>query len=1235
MMGAALFPLGHGMLIHAARNDWENPEVVQINKEPGHATITPYSDAAAACAGVPEDSPWRFSLNGAWRFHWSRTPALAPKGFFNASYDVSEWPEIAVPGNWQFQGYDVPIYVNFRNCCAPANPPCTNPDFNPVGCYRRTFEVPKTWRNRQVFVHFAGVQSAFYLWINGQAVGYSQESMTPAEFNITPYLQPGENTIACKVFRWCDGSYLEDQDMWRLSGIHRDVSLVSRPGIYIRDFFATTDLDDAYQDAVLSVSAKIRNCSKEEHPPLRLCMNLFDASGAETLSRESAIRPAPGEELETVLDCAVQHPRKWSAESPCRYTLILTLLDAAGMPLESVSARIGFRKVERDRGRLLINGKAVRIQGVNRHDHDPDRGKAVTLESMIRDVVTMKRFNINAVRTSHYPNDARFLDLCDEYGLYVLDEADIESHTFWSMFSEDPQWETAFIDRVARMVHRDKNHPCVFGWSLGNESGYGPNHDKAAAWIRAHDPTRLIHYHPADESPVIDIIAPMYPSLDELIEKANKDDDRPIIMCEYAHSMGNSTGNLREYWDAVATHKRIQGGFIWDWCDQGIRQHTACFAQDKARGQSTLIYGGIVDAKPGKALQCGYAAVSPDPALDITGNAITLMAWVHPEHHDGQNVFLCKGDAQYMLYQFSMKSVAFQLDLGQRMLLSAPVPDDWFDTWHHIAGVYDGSQMRLYIDGVVVASQAAEGVIRAHPWAVFLGRHPASFSVCRGLIAQPAIFNHALDAEAIRAAGSAVPPGARFHLDFADIETIHRPWFAYGGDFGETPTDGTFCLNGMVSPDRIPHPAMYEYKKVLEPVAVEAKSLPEGRFILSNRNFFVPLDYLTIQWHVVAGGHIIQSGSLAAPPIAPESSAEIVIPYTQPDPVPGIEYWISLHFTLATDTPWAPHGHELAWAQFALPLEAAASLPPAPAKAGITLEERAKDLVAAGSGFRIAFDKQSGSIVSWLLGGRELLETPIAVNLWRAPTDNDRIPKVSDIWRDAGYDAVRTQVTSLRAAQHGPGQIQIDAAFDLINALGNKIFTGSWQYRVFATGDVLLEQCLEPCGTLPHLPRVGLMLKLPVTHDRFAWYGRGPHESYPDRKESAAVGAYQEFVAPEAFPYIRPQEYGNKTDLRWAALTDPEGRGLLAVGQPLFQASAQPFSQMQLTEAINAVSLLPDNAVTLHLDFEMSGLGNGSCGPGTLQKYLIQPGNFRHAIRLRALKAGESPSEISRSPLPE
>ncbi|HEX73250.1 MAG TPA: DUF4981 domain-containing protein, partial [Candidatus Hydrogenedentes bacterium] len=620
------------------------------------------------------------------------------------------------------------------------------------------------------------------------------------------------------------------------------------------------------------------------------------------------------------------------------------------------------------------------------------------------------------------------------------------------------------------------------GWSLGNESGYGPNHDKAAAWIRGHDPTRLIHYHPAEEAPVVDIIAPMYPSLDELIEEAKKEDDRPIIMCEYAHSMGNSTGNLREYWDAVAEYDRIQGGFIWDWCDQGIRQRTAKFARDKASGRRALVFGDILEAKPGRALQCGYAAVAPGAVLNITGNAITVMLWVRPDRHDGLNVFLCKGDAQYALYQIGAKSLAFQLDLGRNMLLSAPLPDDWYDDWHHIAGVYDGESMRLYIDGVEAVAQPAEGIIRSHPWAVFIGRNPASLNVGRGLLAHPAVFDRALDAEAIRSAGRAVPDAAVLHLDFEDIETTHRPWFAYGGDLGETPTDGSFCLNGLVSPDRIPHPAMWEYKKVLEPVAVEMKDAESGRFLITNRNFFVSLDYLDIQWRIVASGNIIHSGTIEPQPIAPQSSAEIVVPYALSEPVAGMEYWVSLHFTLAADAPWAPQGHEAAWAQFALPLKA--STLPSPERADtaeISLEDRASDCVAAGEGFRITFDKQSGAITSWRRGGRELLCAPVALNLWRAPTDNDRIPKVSDLWREAGYDAVHTRVTVLRAEQCAPDRVVVHAVFEVINAVGTKIFDGAWNYTVFSTGDVFLEQTLEPCGELPPMPRVGLMLRLPAT----------------------------------------------------------------------------------------------------------------------------------------------------------
>ena len=854
------------------RKDYENPAVVQRNKEPGHATLFPYPDRQAAIEDKRDDSPFFLSLDGTWKFRWAEKPADAPEGFFDESYSVADWDDIEVPGNWQLQGYEKPVYCNLRNLSAPAQPPNTNPDWNPVGSYRRTFVLPEAWCGREVFLHFGGVQSACYVWVNGREVGYSQASMTPAEFDITAFVRPGRNTLAVRVFRLCDGSYLEDQDMWRFSGIHREVYLFASPRAHIRDFFVRTELNSSCNMALLRVLNRVRNCDQETHSGVAVETELLDAAGGSIFSRplSKTVDVAPRDETEVALENEVVRPRLWSAEQPNLYTLLLTLRDASGAVLEVERCRVGFRRVERRNGQLCVNGVPIRIQGVNRHDHDPDHGKVVSRESMVKDITLMKRFNINAVRTSHYPNNPYWLDLCDEYGLYVFGEADIESHTFWDMFAKDPAWETAFVDRAQRMVERDKNHPSVIVWSLGNESGYGPNHDKAAAWIRSVDPTRLIHYHPAEKSPMLDIIAPMYPSVDAIIEMAREDDDRPIIMCEYAHSMGNSTGNLKEYWDAIEAYPRLQGGFIWDWVDQALRRKTVLTTPDRVQPRSAMGVCDVVVGKSGRALENGYVVMPPSDDLNITGDRLTLMAWVRAAKSDEQNPFISKGDTQFGLSQINPREVEFVVHSGKAVPVRATVPDNWHDTWHHLAGVYDGKQVAVYIDGKRVGAKDLSGPIGYSPFPVCVGRNPESQQALRGAVDEVRMYRRAVsDEEVMRAAADAAPADAVLWLDFD--EWVERPfeWFAYGGDLGESPTDGAFSCDGLVACDRKPHPALCEYKTIIQPVVMEEDDLRTSRVRIHNKYAFTNLSELDGAWKVTLDGNVIEDGALPKLDIAP------------------------------------------------------------------------------------------------------------------------------------------------------------------------------------------------------------------------------------------------------------------------------------------------------------------------------------------------------------------------------
>jgi beta-galactosidase len=596
-------------------NDWENPGMIDLNKEPAHTTLIPYLDKEKAIRCERFQSEFYRSLNGKWKFHWVRKPADRPKDFYKPEYDVSLWDEIQVPGNWQLAGYGMPHYLN-SSYVFEKKPPYVQHDYNPVGSYRAECQIPANWRNRQVFVHFDGVESAFYVWVNGSKVGYSQGSRTPAEFNIGPFIQEGKNILAVEVYRWSDGSYLECQDYWRLSGIFRDVYLFSTPAIHLRDFEVRSDLDKNYQHAVLHVTAKVKNYGNEAGLNQSVEMSLLDGKNCAvepeiSMSAES-VYIAPGAESILKMKTDVDNPQKWSAEDPYLYTLLLAVKDGEGNIQEYESCRIGFREVEIKGGQLLVNGVPVLFKGVNRHEHDPDSGHYVTKESMLMDIRLMKGHNINAARTCHYPDDPEWYDLCDLYGLYLIDEANIESHGMGyrpdKTLANKPDWKKAHLDRIQRMVERDKNHPSVIIWSMGNEAGDGTNFEAASDWIHHRDPSRPVHYERAELRPHTDIYCPMYARIPHLIWYAEQKRDRPLILCEYAHAMGNSVGNLMDYWKVIEKFPYLQGGFIWDWVDQGIRKETD-------DGREFWAYGGDFGEEKSDRNFCMNGLVLPDRSI--------------------------------------------------------------------------------------------------------------------------------------------------------------------------------------------------------------------------------------------------------------------------------------------------------------------------------------------------------------------------------------------------------------------------------------------------------------------------------------------------------------------------------------------------------------------------------------------------------------------------------------------
>jgi beta-galactosidase len=565
-------------------HDWENQAVSEINRETPHASLMPFDTEAKVPANDFSASPFYKSLNGKWKFNFVNKPADRPAAFYTSSYNDSEWKLIDVPANWDLQGYDYPIYTNVRYPFKPA-PPTMQADFNPVGSYRMEFETPADWTGKDIILHFGAVSSAMYVWVNGQEVGYSEDSKTPAEFNVTKYLKSGKNLLAVQIFRWCDGSYLEDQDFWRMSGITRDVYLVARNTTHVFDFGVKSGLDPLYKDGLFNVNITLRNLAKgAQNVTVEAKLLDEDAKVLEFTKKENVKSG-----LQTIsFDGKLANVKKWTAETPNLYQLVITTKDASGKILESLGCKVGFRNVEIKNGQLCVNGVRILVKGVNMHEHNELTGHVQDIETMIKDISTMKKFNVNTMRCCHYPQPEKWYELCDKYGLYLIDEANIESHGMGygkESLAKDSTWYDAHLYRTRNMVYRDKNHPAVIIWSLGNEAGDGTNFVKTSAWIKSQDKTRPVQYEQAGTKAHTDIYCPMYATIDHIIKYAEKNKDKPLIQCEYAHAMGNSTGNLQDYWDAIESHDMLQGGCIWDWVDQGL-------LTTNEKGEKYWAYGG-------------------------------------------------------------------------------------------------------------------------------------------------------------------------------------------------------------------------------------------------------------------------------------------------------------------------------------------------------------------------------------------------------------------------------------------------------------------------------------------------------------------------------------------------------------------------------------------------------------------------------------------------------------------
>lgn len=999
--------------------DWENPNIFAVNKEKAHPHFMTYNNRQDALENQFDQSAYYKLLNDQWKFHWVDKPDDRPKNFHSLNYNDHEWDEIAVPSNWELQGYGIPIYTNIRYPF-PANPPEIPHEYNPVGSYRYWFEIPETWKRREIFIHFGAVKSAMYLWINGQKVGYSQGSKLPAEFNITDYVVNGRNLLAIEVYRWSDGSYLEDQDFWRLSGIERDVFIYSTPKVRIDDFFARPSLVDNYQNGQLDLDVTLKNYNNKKIKDFLFEAQIVDENGMDVLpgplSQEFSAK------AEEKITLSFSHhffkPSHWTAETPNLYTLLLTIKDSDGRILEIVSHKIGFRNIEIENQQLLVNGEAILLKGVNRHEHDPISGHVISKESMLQDILLMKQHNINTVRTSHYPNDPYWYQLCDEYGLYVIDEANIESHGMgYSMersLGNNPDWKEAHLERMERMIQRDKNHPSIIMWSMGNEAGPGQNFAATAELTKKIDPSRPVHYERFNE--VCDVESIMYPSLSEIEEEGKSDDPKPFFICEYAHAMGNSVGNLDEYWKVIEKYPRLIGACIWDWVDQGILQ------------------------------------------TDENGTS----------------------------------------------------------------------------------------------------------------------------------------------------------YYAYGGDFGDEPNDGSFCLNGLVFPDRSVPPKLLEVKRVYQYVSIEAVDLLAGKVKVTNNYDFTDLDQFSFHYSVSYNGEVFHSVDHSKSfSLAPGKSITLTLKLPE---IPGQspnEYHLNITCKLNKKLQWADKGHVIASKQFLLPLipmdKAVLDLEGVPE---LSFQKDSASIKLTGGNFSMLFDQNTGLLQSWrslgveLLGHSENLSAAPVLNLMRAPTNNDR--QIEKSIKSFGLDSLKPVLKTISSQKIGNNAVQIITEIQWwgkSKAIVDHICT----YTILGNGAMHLAHQVVPSGINSVLPRIGIQMVLNSDFELLSWYGRGPHENYEDRLSSADMGVHNSTIDEQYIPYIDPQETGNKEDVRWVGLYNNQSQGILFIPDKTMAFSALHLTANDLANAKHTNELIHRQEVVLNMDYRNAGLGNGSCGPGPLDQFRINP----------------------------
>ncbi|MEO7101490.1 MAG: glycoside hydrolase family 2 TIM barrel-domain containing protein [Luteolibacter sp.] len=1219
----------------AQQPDWENQAVFRINKEAPHATSMPFPTKEDASSKARLESPWCQMLNGNWKFHHTGNPSGKPAGFEASAFDDSSWKEIPVPSNWQMQGYGHPHYTNFTYPFAKnpptvmGEPPQHYSNFpienrNQVGSYRHKFTVPEAWKGRRTAIVFGGVDSAFYLWINGKKVGYSQDSRTPAEFDITPYLKDGENVLAAEVYQYSDGSYLEDQDMFRLSGIFRDVYLYSSDAIDLSDFWIKAGLADDYKTGTLNFSAKIANHSAAE-TSATASLILSSSDGQKIMVPPVVIKiPANQTSEQSVSLGHIPNVKLWSAEVPNLYAYQITLTNSAGKEIAHYAGKTGFRRSEIKNGQLLVNGQPILIKGVNRHDHNPVTGHYVTTQDIRDDLLQMKRGNINAVRTSHYPNDPVLVEMCDELGLYVVAEANIESHGMGfkeQSLAKDPSWFAAHLDRIQNLVERDKNHPSIIMWSMGNEAGDGENFVKCSAWLHHRDPSRPVHYEQAGHAAHADLYSPMYDSIEacekycRIEEQYPLETQRPLIECEYSHAMGNSTGNLSDYWNLFRKERLLQGGFIWDWRDQGIQamKHNIGAVEDRSGNAHKVRLLGSLATDEG--LYSGSAVIEASDKLNLSG-ALSLVAEARLNKvgaSKGGQPLIGKGDTSYSLkITESGDSLEFFIySAGQWLNVAAKLPADAASKFHTYAGTYDGKMLAVFIDGKQAATKACSGSVSSNSYELAVGIDTEETARrFDGSVRHAAVYSRALSAAEL----SGKADHAELSLDFAkDAEKPKTQEFlAYGGDYNDRPTDRSFCCNGIMSATLTPSPQFEEVKKVYQNIHTTGIDVtnPNVKIEVRNEYFFRNIGPISGSWKLMQDGVAVAEGKLNLPEIAAQQKAVVEVA-TGHAPVATSEYFLRVRYDLTEATAWHPVGMPIAWDE--IPLPWGKRTPPAPtvSETPASFTENADTVTVNAKDLTAVIGKSRGILTSLKTKGQEWLVTPLQLNFWRPPTNNDegaQLDQKARVWQYAGAKATATKVT---AAQDGK---DVTVTCELAIPAGQS--SATIQYRITGSGQILVDTNIRAGKDLPTIPRIGYQGEIPNRTPLVKWYGKGPHENYIDRSSGAWTTVHEGIVPAMFYDYIDPQDSGNRTGIRWVTLASPAGGAGMrvdATGEDLLEMSIYPCAASDITLAMHFSEIPVRDFYTLNLDHRQSGLGGtNSWGALALPKYQLQSDQTYH-----------------------